>query len=128
MNWNLKRSSKVFVLNLTWELLRAGARHVFCFFMIYLALKFYLSFKEISKVNVLNIQPLTAIPGLDYDLPLIRQRNLIKIEIKQLVVSIKYSLHAIKIYNFDSLIIIFSVIVGVVLRLFVESFGGFKDQ
>lgn len=57
------------------------------------------------------------------------QRNLIKIALKQLVVSIKYSLHAIRIYIFDSLIIIISVIiVGVVLRLLVECFGGFKDQ
>lgn len=73
------------------------------------------------KLDVLNIQPLTPLPGLDgclYDLPSMRQRNY---AFKQWVVS--------RIYIFASCLIIISVFtVGVVLQLLVESFGGFKDQ
>lgn len=90
-----------------------------------------LTSEQISTLDVLNIQPLTPVPGLDrclYDLPSMRQRNLIKYALKQLVLLIKYSLHAIKIYIFDSLIInISNIIVGVVLWLLVKNFGGFKD-
>lgn len=47
-------SKDIFVLNSSWELMRAGARLVFCFFVIYLVLKCYLSVLPEVKTRTLE--------------------------------------------------------------------------